>query len=83
MFGPDTALMIDAVQIAVVAITAGAGGAWLLLRRRAWRNSRAIETSQTGSLEDRVRVLERIATDRSSELAIEIESLRGEKRDAT
>lgn len=82
MFGPDTALMIDALQIAGVAITAGAGGAWLLLRRRASRNSRAIETSQTGSLEDRVRVLERIATDRSSELAIEIESLRGEKRDA-
>ena len=76
MFGPDTALVIDAIQIAGLALAAGAGGAWLVFRRRIARNTRAIEHGRAGSLEDRVRVLERIATDRSQELADEIEGLR-------
>lgn len=77
MFGADTALVWDAIQIGALAVAAGAGGAWLLLRRKASRNSEVIEqTSRTGSLEERVRVLERIATDRPSELAAEIEALR-------
>lgn len=79
MFGPDTALMMDAIQIAVIAVAAGAGSTWLLLRRKASRNSQAIERSQNGTLEDRVRVLERIATDRPTELAEEIEALRSAK----
>ena len=79
MFGPDTALMFDALQIAGLAITAGAVGAWLLLRRKSSSNARAITNSRSGSLEDRVRVLERIATDRPSELAAQIEALRGQK----
>ena len=79
MFGPDTAQMIDAIQIGVLALAAGAGGSWLILRRRTARNTRVIEQSQAGSLEERVRVLERIATDRPSELAAEIEALRNTK----
>ena len=80
MFGADTALMIDAMQIAALAVAAGAGGAWLLMRRRTSRNSEVIErSSSSGSLEERVRVLERIATDRPAELAKEIEKLRGEE----
>ncbi|RJY08088.1 hypothetical protein [Aurantiacibacter aquimixticola] len=76
MFGPDTALVFDALQIASLAVAAGAGGAWLLMKRRASRNLRIIDEGQTGSLEERVRVLERIATDRPTELAEEIEALR-------
>lgn len=79
MFGPDTALVIDALQIAALAVAAGAGGAWLLMRRRTSLNSEAIERSSTGSLEDRVRVLERIATNRPTELAEEIEKLRSKE----
>lgn len=80
MFGAETALMIDALQIAGLALAAGAGGAWLLMRRRSSRNSEAIErSSSTGSLEERIRVLERIATDRPTELAEEIESLRNKE----
>ncbi len=79
MFGADTALVIDAIQIGAMAVIAGAGSAWLLLRRRASRNSLAIESSKTGTLEERVRVLERIATDRPVELAAEIEALRGKE----
>lgn len=82
MFGPDTALMIDAIQIGVLALGAGAGGAWLLLRRRTSRNNRVIEENRGGSLEERVRVLERIATDRPSELAAEIEALRSTNAEA-
>ncbi|WP_271077227.1 hypothetical protein [Aurantiacibacter sp. MUD61] len=82
MFGPDTALMMDAIQIAVLALGAGAGGAWLMMRRRNSRNSAAIKQAQSGSLEERVRVLERIATDRPSELAAEIEALRDSKQGA-
>jgi len=82
MFGAETALMIDALQITVLAVAAGAGGAWLLMRRRSSRNSEAIErSSSSGSLEERIRVLERIATDRPSELAEEIEKLRGAERE--
>lgn len=82
MFGPDTALVIDGIQIGLLALAAGAGGTWLMLRRRTLRNTRIIEESQTGSLEERVRVLERIATDRPTELAAEIEALRDKKLEA-
>ncbi len=82
MFGPDTALIMDAIQIGLLALGAGAGGAWLMLRHRSSHNSDAITKAQSGSLEERVRVLERIATDRPSELAAEIEALRDKKAEA-
>ncbi|MDE1466156.1 hypothetical protein [Aurantiacibacter sp. D1-12] len=82
MFGADTALVWDAIQIGVLALGAGAGGAWLFLRHRTSRNSDAIKQAQSGSLEERVRVLERIATDRPSELAAEIEALRNKSVEA-
>jgi len=80
MFGPDTSLVIDAIQIGLVALGAGIGGT-LLFRRYARTNQGAPspaepETRGAGSLEDRVRVLERIATDRPTDLAEQIEALR-------
>lgn len=79
MFGADTALVMDALQIAALAVAAGAGSAWLILRRRTKRNVTAIEQNQAGTLEERVRVLERIATDQPRILAEEIEALRDTK----
>lgn len=80
MFGPDTSLVVDAIQIGLIALGAGIGGT-LLFRRYARPNQDATppakpETQGAGSLEDRVRVLERIATDRPHDLAKEIEALR-------
>lgn len=75
MFGPDTPLVIDALQMAGLAALAGAGGVWLLMRRRK-SNAQTSEPDAKQDLEDRVRVLERIATDRSHDLKDEIESLR-------
>ncbi len=76
MFGADTALVLDAITIAGAALAAGAGGTWLVLRQRASRNAKTITQSRTGTLEQRVRVLERIATDQPRVLAEEIEALR-------
>ncbi|MEL6876763.1 MAG: hypothetical protein AAGL68_01525 [Pseudomonadota bacterium] len=75
MFGPDTPLVIDALQMVGLALVAGAGGVWLLLRRRKKHKPRA-EVSHKSELEERVRVLERIATDRTQDLKDEIEQLR-------
>ncbi|WP_432199652.1 hypothetical protein ACRAQ7_07950 [Erythrobacter sp. W53] len=82
MFGPDTQLVIDALQIGAIAVVVGAAGCWLALRRRQHKSATDQSTaspdnSQAGTLEDRVRVLERIATDRSIDLADEIDALRG------
>ncbi|WP_299193773.1 hypothetical protein [uncultured Erythrobacter sp.] len=80
MFGADTPLVWDAIQIAGIAALAGASAIWLLTRRRDRAESSTGETSDAGDpkfdLESRVRVLERIATDRSVDLAGEIEALR-------
>jgi hypothetical protein len=83
MFGPDTQLMVDAFQIGALALAAGAGAAWLFMRRRSRKPcsfNNAVGTSRTqasdpDSLEQRVRVLERIATDPSHDLAREIDAL--------
>lgn len=80
MFGPDTSLVIDAIQIGLVALGAGIGGT-LLYRRfagtnRGARKNAGHSSAVAGSLEDRVRVLERIATDRPTDLAEQIEALR-------
>jgi hypothetical protein len=90
MFGPDTSLVVDAIQIGLVALGAGVGGT-LLFRRFVGAGARKSaptpspatrEAPATGSLEDRVRVLERIATDRPGDLAEQIEALRdGDKKE--
>ncbi|MEM8724536.1 MAG: hypothetical protein AAGE86_03345 [Pseudomonadota bacterium] len=75
MWGADTPLVIDALQMVAVAAIIGGGAVFALLRLR--RNAKA-ETKPRAKtdLEERVRVLERIATDRSQDLAQEIEQLR-------
>ena len=77
MFGPDTKLVWDAIQIAVITAGVGGGAVWLLMRARKSTEPGSPEThSGKSKLEQRVEVLERIATDRSIDLADEIEALR-------
>ena len=78
MFGPDTDLIFGALQMA--AITAGVtGGAVFLLMRRKRKADptpkAAPQDSAKGDLEERVRVLERIATDPATRLADQFEQL--------
>ncbi|MCK0127727.1 hypothetical protein [Erythrobacter sp. F6033] len=77
MFGPDTPLVMDALQIAALATAVGASAVWLLLRqtKRATGQPEATEPKDM-ELSKRVEVLERIATDQSIGLAEEIEALR-------
>lgn len=75
MFGADTPLVIDALQMIAVATVATGTAVWFFMRRRKATETPA-QAPQAGNLEDRVRVLERIATDRSIDLAEEIEELR-------
>lgn len=77
MFGADTPLVWDAIQMVGIAGAVSAGAVWLFMRRRKKPTDTALPEAQARpDLEDRVRVLERIATDRSMDLADEIESLR-------
>lgn len=78
MFGADTPLVMDALQIAALAAVAGGGAIWLLIKRPKRNTEPSLrEEREAGDLEQRVRVLERIATDNnSSTLADEIEALR-------
>ncbi len=76
MFGADTALVMDALQIAGVAAVVGIGGFALFLKLRKNADTTTDKTSAKDNLEDRVRVLERIATDRTQDLKDEIEQLR-------
>ena len=86
LFGADWPLVKDAFVITGLALTAGVGGTWLLLRRKGKSTTGAAAEDAAnktpGNLEDRVRVLERIATDRPADLAEEIESLREKKVEA-
>lgn len=86
MFGADTPLMMDALQIVALTAAVSVGGAVLWIRRGKRPASRAPSDLERTSfknaapeptnLEQRVRVLERIATDRPADLAEEIETLR-------
>jgi len=78
MFGADTPLMMDAFQMAALAPATGAGVGFLMVRRRRKdaTSPPARQQRDRTPLEERVRVLERIATDRSHDLAEEIEALR-------
>ncbi len=80
MFGADTALVMDALQMVGAAVAVTAGGVWFFLRRRGANASDTKSISDGSSLEDRVQVLERIATDRSQDLADEIEQLKSKPR---
>ena len=75
MFGADTSLVMDALQMVGLAVVATGGAVWFFLNRRNSANQ-PVSDGKAGELEDRVRVLERIATDRSINLANEIEGLR-------
>lgn len=77
MFGPDTELIFGAMQMAaIVAGITGAAVYLLMSRRKSVRNRDAVDRASKLDLEQRVQVLERIATDRSLDLADEIEALR-------
>ncbi len=81
MFGPDTALMFDAIQMVAIAAGVSGGAVYLLLRRRkASTHRKVIDQASNLDLESRVRVLERIATDRSDDLSDEIEALRDDTK---
>ena len=75
MFGADTPLVIDALQMIAVATVATGTAVWFFMRRGKATETPA-QAPKAGNLEDRVRVLERIATDRSIDLVEEIEELR-------
>lgn len=78
MFGADTALVFDALQMSAVIAAIAGGAVYAAMRwRRKSQNRRAVDQVAGSNLEERVRVLERIATDRSIDLAEEIEALRG------
>lgn len=78
MFGADTALVFDALQMSAVIAAIAGGAVYAAMRwRRKSQNRRAVDQVAGSNLVERVRVLERIATDRSIDLAEEIEALRG------
>lgn len=78
MFGADTPLVMDAIQIGIMASAFGGAAIFLIMRRS--KTSIKPQERAPADLEDRVRVLERIATDSAigdpSDLAEEIETLR-------
>ncbi|MEO1730749.1 MAG: hypothetical protein AAFR64_08425 [Pseudomonadota bacterium] len=78
MFGPDTNLIFGAIQMAAVTAAFTGGAVYLLMRRKRKGASDAAKinapTAQS-DLEERVRVLERIATDPATRLAEEFEQL--------
>ena len=83
MFGADTPLVFDAIQMVAVAAAFTGGAVYLIMRRKP--KAETAETAepaatQKDDLEERVRVLERIATDPATRLAEEFEAL--EKADA-
>lgn len=82
MFGPDTALVFDAIQMVALA-AAFTGTAVFVIMRRKQAGAAAKPSDATAhakdDLENRVRVLERSATDPATRLADEFERLeRGE-----
>lgn len=83
MFGADTPLVYDALQMSAVIAAVAGGAVYAAMRlRRKSHNRQAVDQVAGLNLEERVRVLERIATDRSIDLAEEIEALREPAREA-
>ena len=77
MFGADTSLVMDALGMTAVISGIAAGAVYWVMRKR--KPSAPEAKPDKSKLEKRVEVLERIATDRSIDLAEEIEALRGPK----
>jgi hypothetical protein len=80
---------MDALQIAALAALGAGGLAFAVMRLRGPDKTQpsdaspALRTPGAGTIEERVAVLERIATDRSIGLADEIEALRDAAPDKT
>ena len=79
MWGADTALVMDAIQIGGIALAAGGFATWFFFKRRIQHAPRNKPAEPATDLEQRVRVLERITTDRAIGLSDEIEALRRQK----
>lgn len=77
--GPDAQLVQDALIIALLALAGGVGLTFGITRLRARKSGEEVKARSKSGLEERVEVLERIATDRSIDLADEIEALRPRK----
>ena len=77
--GADAQLVQDALIIAALALAGGVGLTFGIMRLRARKSGEEIKARSKSGLEERVEVLERIATDRSIDLADEIEALRPKK----
>ena len=80
MFGADTPLVFDAIQMVAVAAAFAGGAVYLSMRCKPKAETAEPAATQRDDLEERVRVLERIATDPATRLAEEFEAL--EKADA-
>lgn len=80
MFGADTALVFDAIQMVAIAAAFTGGAVYLIMRRKPKATKAEAPTASADDLESRVRVLERIATDPATRLAEQFEEL--EKTDA-
>lgn len=75
MFGADTPLVFDAIQMVAVAAVVTGGGVYLLMRSKRKKSAPTNSAPAEDDLEQRVRVLERIATDPATRLATEFEEL--------
>jgi len=75
MFGADTPLVMEALGLAAAVAAVGIAGTIAVFKLRS-RPKTAEPTAPKTDLEQRVRVLERIATDQAQDLSDEIEQLR-------
>ena len=80
MFGADTSLVFDAIQMVAVAAGFTGGAVYLMMRRTRKAAVAEAPAARKDTLEERVRVLERIATDPATRLIEQFEAL--EKADA-
>ncbi|MEL6540992.1 MAG: hypothetical protein AAFN04_07995 [Pseudomonadota bacterium] len=77
MFGADTNLVFDALQMVAVATALTGGAVYLIMRRSRGKDETgsAPAAQPAADLEERVRVLERIATDPATRLTEQFEAL--------
>lgn len=77
MFGADTNLVFDAIQMVAVAAAFTGAAVYMIMRRSRGKTgtSNVNAAEPAGDLEERVRVLERIATDPATRLAEQFEAL--------
>ena len=80
MFGADTHLVFDAIQMVAVAAAFTGGAVYLIMRRKPKAEVPEAPTAHKDDLESRVRVLERIATDPATRLAEQFEELERDER---